>query len=109
MGNYLSKDKIKMPNEYKLIKIISYNVRLIFNSPYRAKKIGYYLLDNDVTTDNEVKNDIICLQGLYDNESRKIIIDILSKYFKNVYHIENKINKLSDRRVNPSYKTAYKS
>ena len=30
----------------------------------------------------------------------------LIKYIKNVYHIENKINKLKDGRVNPSYKTA---
>ena len=30
----------------------------------------------------------------------------LIKYIKNVYHIENKISKLKDGRVNPSYKTA---
>ena len=30
----------------------------------------------------------------------------LIKYIKNVYHIEEKINKLKDGRVNPSYKTA---
>ena len=29
----------------------------------------------------------------------------LIKYIKNVYHIEEKINKLKDGRVNPSYKT----
>jgi len=30
----------------------------------------------------------------------------LIKYIKNVYHIESKISKLKDGRVNPSYKTA---
>ena len=29
----------------------------------------------------------------------------LMNYMKNVYHIENGINKLADRRVNPKYKT----
>ncbi len=29
----------------------------------------------------------------------------LIKYIKNVYHIENKIGKLKDGRVNPSFKT----
>ena len=29
----------------------------------------------------------------------------LIKYIKNIYHIDNKINKLLDGRVNPSYRT----
>ena len=30
----------------------------------------------------------------------------LINYVKNVYHIENGVRKLTDRRVNPTYKTA---
>ena len=36
---------------------------------------------------------------------RKNYFAKLIKYIKNVYNIESKINKLTDRRVNPSYKT----
>lgn len=37
---------------------------------------------------------------------KKSYFDKLVKYMKNVYHIENGLNKLSDERVNPTYKTA---
>ena len=37
---------------------------------------------------------------------RKNYFAKLVKYMKNVYHIENGLNKLSDGRVNPTYKTA---
>ena len=37
---------------------------------------------------------------------RKNYFAKLVKYMKNVYHIENGLNKLSDGRVNPTYNTA---
>jgi len=37
---------------------------------------------------------------------RKNYVAKLVKYMKNVYHIENGLNKLSDGRVNPTYKIA---
>ncbi|NRT91281.1 hypothetical protein [Clostridium beijerinckii] len=37
---------------------------------------------------------------------RKNYFAKLVKYMKNVYHIENGINKLTDLRVNPTYDTA---
>lgn len=36
---------------------------------------------------------------------RKNYFAKLIKYIKNVYNIESKINKLTDGRINPSYKT----
>lgn len=84
MGCKQSKeDNITIPDNYKLIKIISYNVRLIFGSPIRANKIGYFLTSNY----NTIENDIICLQGIYDEESRNIIINIFKKYYPNIYII----------------------
>jgi hypothetical protein len=77
------KNNITIPDNYKLIKIISYNVRLIFGSPIRANKIGYFLTSNY----NTIENDIICLQGIYNEESRNIIINIFKKYYPNIYII----------------------
>jgi hypothetical protein len=37
---------------------------------------------------------------------RKNYFARLVKYMKNIYHIENGLNKLSDGRANPKYKTA---
>jgi hypothetical protein len=38
---------------------------------------------------------------------RKNYFAKLVRYMKNVYHIENGLNKLSDKRVNPKYSTAH--
>ena len=76
-------EKINLPEDYKLIKIMSYNVRLIFGSPLRANKIGYFL---SKVYDN-IENDIICLQGIYDIESRDIIVNIFKNDYPNVYII----------------------
>lgn len=76
-------NKIKIPNNYKLIKLVSFNVRLLFGSPLRANKIGYYLIQPN----NYINNSIICLQGLYDYESRKIIIDIVKDVYPHIYVI----------------------
>lgn len=75
--------KINLPNDYKLIKIVSYNVRLIFSSPLRANKIGFFLS----RAHDNIDNDIICLQGIYDDESRNIIIDIFKNDYPNIYII----------------------
>ena len=37
---------------------------------------------------------------------RKNYFGKLVRYMKNIYHIENGLNKLSDGRVNPTYNTA---
>ncbi|WP_160690521.1 hypothetical protein [Clostridium sp. C2-6-12] len=37
---------------------------------------------------------------------RKNYFEKLVKYMKNVYHIENGLNKLTDGRINPTYDTA---
>lgn len=90
MGTKSSKNdcnSIIIPNNYKMIKIKSYNVRLNFGSPLRADKIGYYLENS-----NDIDNDIICLQGIYDNESRDIIINYFKNY-ENIYVIPEKNNK----------------
>lgn len=90
MGNDVSQDKIqKIPKGYELIKILSYNVRLIFKSPLRSNQIGYFLTK---VYDN-IPNDIICLQGIYDVESRNIIIKIFKNEFPHIYVVPYKCNK----------------
>jgi hypothetical protein len=90
MGNSIN---LEIPDNYKILKIISYNVRLIYNSPLRAYKIGYYLYE----TNNDLDNDIICLQGIYDNESIDIIKNILIKKYKNIYLIpENDVTRCTN-------------
>jgi len=37
---------------------------------------------------------------------RKNYFALLINYMKNVYHIDKGLNKLIDKRVNPTYKTA---
>lgn len=70
MGN----NNVKVYNNDKL-KIITYNVRLLYNSPLRCDKIGHYL-------NNEFDNHpIICLQGLYNHQSKKRIYQDISKKY----------------------------
>jgi hypothetical protein len=75
--------KIQLPNNYKLLKILSYNVRLISSSLYRANKIGYYL----AKLNNGINNDILCLQCIYDVECKNTIIEIFKNIYKNIYII----------------------
>ena len=97
MGNHFSKKKkLKVPNDYKLIKMLSYNVRLIFGSPLRANKIGYFISDINYN----LENDIICLQGIYDNESKNTIINIFKQNYKNIYIIPE--FNLSNNYQNPN-------
>jgi hypothetical protein len=93
MGKNFSKNKdnVKIPDNYNLIKIISYNVRLIFGSPLRANKLGYYLTQ----ANNHLHNDVICLQGIYDYESREIIINILKNDYPHMYTIPDNTNVLN--------------
>lgn len=80
MGNSSGKNKkkINIPKNYELLKIVSYNVRLLFHSPLRAAKIGYYLVDNSID------NDVVCLQEINDIKSRETIIDIVKESYPNI-------------------------
>jgi hypothetical protein len=84
----IQQQKIQLPNNYKLLKILSYNVRLISSSLYRANKIGYYL----AKLNNGINNDIICLQCIYDVECKNAIIDIFKHIYKNIYIIPQNMN-----------------
>lgn len=85
MGKCNSKN-IKSSDEYKLLKILSYNVRLIYDSPIRAKNISYFL-----STRYKINYDIICLQCIYNENSKQEIIDILKNTYPYIEPTNEKI------------------
>lgn len=93
MGKCNSKNT-NMPEKNNVYKILSYNVRLMFDSPLRAKNIAYFLL-----TRYESNYDIICLQGIYNN-SKKEIIDILKNTYPYIEPTNDKIGFLIFSKYN---------
>ncbi len=83
MGNSNSTNIIKDGQ----IKMITYNVHLLYNSPLRCEKMGNYL------NSEAINKPIICLQGAYDKTSKKTLLSFITKKYDLTKIVPSIINK----------------
>lgn len=104
-------EKLKIPKEYRLLKIASYNINIrnTINLNNKIDRVVRYLTSN--TKNKPI--DVLCLQGIRDYYSACQLIKSIMSETGNVFYITPKLDITTeidtDPLINPQYDTSKKN